>query len=220
MKETPTDNVMDKMLAMVAVHHTGQRRKSIPIPYGFHCTEVAKTVAYFGCYDPEVIAAALGHDLLEDTDCTPEEIEEIAGERVLRIIQDLTYKDENPKKGEKDGGRARRKRALDYYKTFDTRIVDSLLVKVADRLCNVNDYIRQGDAVYAARYAFRLWPVYTSFLTRTAEIKHLLGDDAQMRGVGAIHKLNHIIQNRWRVNLNLFNIDREEAEKIVVENIK
>lgn len=214
------NNVMDKVFMLTAQWHVSQRRKSIPIPYALHCAEVAKTVAYFGCHDPEVIAAALGHDLLEDTDCTPKLIHKVAGERVLRIIQDLTYKDENPKEHEKDRGCARRKRALDYYKTFSGRPIDSLLVKIADRFCNVHDYVRQGDANYAARYAFRIWPVYESFLTRKAEAEYNLGDEVVTHVIKALVLLQAIMVEHWREDIDLFKIDHEEAERIVVENVK
>lgn len=211
---------MDKMFMMMATCHLGQRRKCVPIPYAFHCVEVAKTVAYFGCHDPEVICGGMGHDLLEDTDCTVNEIRRVAGERVLRIIQDLTYKDEIPKGYEKDGGRARRARALDYYKTFSSRPIDSIVVKIADRFCNVNDYVRQVDPNYAARYAFRLWPVYQTFMTRKSEATYELGDKVSGRVLAVLFDLESIIHKHWRTDIDLTNIDCEEATKIVIENKK
>lgn len=60
-------------------------RKGSRIPYIYHPMEVALIVAQM-TDDPEVIAAAYLHDVLEDTSVTPEELEQNFGSRVLSFV--------------------------------------------------------------------------------------------------------------------------------------
>jgi (p)ppGpp synthase/HD superfamily hydrolase len=55
-----------------------------------HPKEVAVVLVATGVTDPEVIAAALLHDNVEDTSTTLSEIEEGFGARVAKIVGDLT----------------------------------------------------------------------------------------------------------------------------------
>ena len=85
------------MLEYVERYHQGQvRNKSHPPPYWTHCYGVA-TIAtrYLERYLPDgdhtnVVLAALGHDLYEDTDATREEVREQYGEQVDDLIFGLT----------------------------------------------------------------------------------------------------------------------------------
>lgn len=75
-------------LAFAAEKHAGQVRRG-GLPYIVHPVAVADTVARWG-YGRDHILAALFHDLLEDADATPDEIREIAGNRVLAAVEALT----------------------------------------------------------------------------------------------------------------------------------
>lgn len=66
--------------------HEGMLRKGSKIPYIYHPMEVALIVAQL-TDDPEVIAAAYLHDVLEDTSVTPEEIQAEFGKRVLSFVE-------------------------------------------------------------------------------------------------------------------------------------
>ena len=85
------------MLEYVKKHHEGQvRNKSHPLPYWTHCYGVA-TIAtrYLERYLPDgdhtnVVLAALGHDLYEDTDATREEVRVQYGKQVDDLIFGLT----------------------------------------------------------------------------------------------------------------------------------
>lgn len=69
--------------------HDGQLRKYSLTPYIEHPLSVMRMVSKFTS-DSEVLAAAVLHDVLEDTECGPEEIADLFGENVLRIVQELT----------------------------------------------------------------------------------------------------------------------------------
>ena len=69
--------------------HKEQRRKSGEA-YIFHPIAVAKIVASEIGLDATSIAAALLHDVVEDTPCTLAHIEQIFGETIARIVNGLT----------------------------------------------------------------------------------------------------------------------------------
>ncbi|MEK7109470.1 MAG: HD domain-containing protein [Patescibacteria group bacterium] len=82
--------LIEKADALAAHAHEGQMRKDAPTPYITHPRAVAATLKKYG-FNDTVIAAALVHDVLEDTACTPAELEAQLGPEVLRIVQMLSY---------------------------------------------------------------------------------------------------------------------------------
>jgi len=98
-----------------AMKHQGQRRKYTGEAYFTHCEAVAEAVmAYYKTVlgedaPDEVIAAALLHDVVEDTDATFEMVTDIAGETVARYVWFLT------KPPEFVGNRATRKTVYNAY---------------------------------------------------------------------------------------------------------
>jgi (p)ppGpp synthase/HD superfamily hydrolase len=60
------------------------------IPYVFHCFDVAQRLAAVGYDDPHVLAAAILHDVVEDTDTTFDELQGRFGARVTGLVRQLT----------------------------------------------------------------------------------------------------------------------------------
>jgi (p)ppGpp synthase/HD superfamily hydrolase len=70
--------------------HAGQFRKADPhVPYVTHPIHVAFAVREAGG-DEDTVIAALLHDLLEDTETTPEDLEAAFGTRVTGIVRELS----------------------------------------------------------------------------------------------------------------------------------
>ena len=69
--------------------HRNQRRKYEDAPYVVHCERVARTVAEY-TDDPNVIAAAMMHDVLEDTDVTAEEMRRVFGDVITDLVLEVT----------------------------------------------------------------------------------------------------------------------------------
>jgi (p)ppGpp synthase/HD superfamily hydrolase len=76
-------------LAFALRAHGAQIRKFTREPYVNHCRAVAATVAEYAS-DPEVIAAALLHDTVEDTATTADDIRAAFGDRVASLVLELT----------------------------------------------------------------------------------------------------------------------------------
>ncbi len=111
--------------------HDGVRRKSGE-PYIFHPLEVAQIVAKEMGLGATSIAAALMHDVVEDSDYTLEDIERLFGEKVTKIIDGLTkisgVFDQNVSL------QAENFRKMLLTLSDDVRVI---LIKIADRLHNM-----------------------------------------------------------------------------------
>ena len=70
---------------VAAAAHSGMTRKGTGIPYLSHPVEAASIIAEM-TDDQELIAAAVLHDVVEDTEVTAQELEEMFGSRVAHYV--------------------------------------------------------------------------------------------------------------------------------------
>lgn len=70
--------------------HADQARASDDSPYVHHPAEVAELLVAEGLGDDELLAAALLHDVVEDSDVAQEEIRARFGEEVARLVEAMT----------------------------------------------------------------------------------------------------------------------------------
>ena len=81
--------VFEEALLFAAEKHAGMVRRGEKVPYLLHPMEAA-VIAGTLTDDEEVLAAAVLHDTVEDTDTTPEEIERCFGARVASLVASET----------------------------------------------------------------------------------------------------------------------------------
>ncbi len=112
--------------------HKDQRRKSGEA-YIFHPIAVAKIVASEIGLDAVSIAAALLHDVVEDTEYTLNDLERLFGETVARIVDGLT-KISHLKKDKDISLQAENFRKMLLTLNDDVRVI---IIKIADRLHNM-----------------------------------------------------------------------------------
>jgi len=112
--------------------HNGQRRRSGEA-YIFHPIAVAKIVASEIGLDAVSIAAALLHDVVEDTSYTLDDIEQLLGETVARIVDGLT-KIAHLKKDKNISQQAENFRKMLLTLHDDVRVI---IIKIADRYHNM-----------------------------------------------------------------------------------
>ncbi|MEO9969338.1 MAG: RelA/SpoT family protein [Hyphomonadaceae bacterium] len=115
-----------------AVAKHGSQKRASGDPYFSHPVAVAGLLADLKL-DEDTIVAGLLHDTVEDTNATLEEIEDLFGESVCKLVNGVT------KLGEIEYGSNASKQAENFQKfilatTGDIRV---LLVKLADRLHNM-----------------------------------------------------------------------------------
>lgn len=112
--------------------HKHQRRKSGE-PYIYHPIAVAKIVASKIGLDAVSIAAGLLHDVVEDTEYTHEDMQELFGDTVARIVKGLT-KISHLSRDTDVSLQAENFRKMLLTLNDDPRVI---LIKIADRLHNM-----------------------------------------------------------------------------------
>jgi GTP pyrophosphokinase len=142
------DKVMIRKAFETAVEaHQNQRRKSGEA-YIFHPIAVAKIVASEIGMDATSIVAALLHDVVEDTEYSLADIEQMFGETVAKIVDGLT-KISSLKKDGNISLQAENFRKMLLTLSDDVRVI---IIKIADRLHNMQtmDAMRDDKQVKIA----------------------------------------------------------------------
>ena len=130
---TEEDKKLIRKAFEVAVDgHKYQRRKSGE-PYILHPIAVAKIVAHKIGLDAVSIASALLHDVVEDTEYTIEDIKEMFGDTIAKIVKGLT-KISNISRDTDVSLQAENFRKMLLTLNDDVRVI---LIKIADRLHNM-----------------------------------------------------------------------------------
>jgi (p)ppGpp synthase/HD superfamily hydrolase len=115
-----------------AVRYHGDQRRPTGAPYLEHLLEALEVlVRGAGSTDPDVLCAAVLHDVVEDTLCTVDDVRHEFGDRVASLVDWVTIPDSG-------GDRADKKAAKEAY-LIGLRGApdDAILVKLADRVSNV-----------------------------------------------------------------------------------
>jgi guanosine-3',5'-bis(diphosphate) 3'-pyrophosphohydrolase len=116
--------------AFAAEKHRNQRRKDEEAsPYINHPLQIAYILVQADVEDPVVLAAALLHDTIEDTETTLDELEIVFGYEIANIVAECS--------DDKTLTRLERKQAqIDHAATISRK---AKLVKLADKIDNVSD---------------------------------------------------------------------------------
>ena len=125
-------DLIRKALDIAIDAHKDQYRKSGE-PYIFHPISVAKIVAEKIGLDANSIAAALLHDVVEDSEYNIEKIKSVFGEKIARIVEGLT-KISKLKKDKILSIQSENFRKMLLTLNDDVRVI---LIKIADRLHNM-----------------------------------------------------------------------------------
>lgn len=113
-------------------HRTQKRKDAAESPYILHPVALAEVLwTEGGVRDPVVIAAALLHDTLEDTETTAEELRGAFGKPVAAVVEEVTDVKWLGKHSRKRLQVARASRSSKRAK----------LVKLADKICNLRDLL-------------------------------------------------------------------------------
>ena len=129
--DTPSVPLVLAALRFAAGKHRDQRRKGEEgSPYINHPIEVAHVLsAVGGVDDAEVLAAAVLHDTVEDTETLPEEIERLFGARVRSMVEEVTD----------DSALAKQERKARQVERAPGLSSGAKLVKLGDKICNAFD---------------------------------------------------------------------------------
>lgn len=140
-------DLLDRAIIFAVKAHSGTERRGKGYPYIVHPMEAVEIVATM-TGDQELLAAAMLHDTVEDTDVTVEQIRAEFGDRVASIVAEES--DEMPEGiSEEDSWHGRKQAAMD---RLSRASLDAKIVALGDKLSNMRaiarDYAIQGDNLW------------------------------------------------------------------------
>lgn len=140
-------DLVDKAIIYATKAHGGTQRRGKGFPYIVHPLEALAIVATM-TNDAEMLAAAVLHDCIEDTDVTLCDIESEFGSRVARLVMSETDVKESVD-GRPLTWRERKQRDMDNLRRAPR---DEKIVAMGDKLSNMRaiarDYAEKGDDVW------------------------------------------------------------------------
>lgn len=143
-----TLTLLDHAIIFATKAHSGMTRKGTNVPYIVHPIEAAAIVAAM-TDDEEIIAAAVLHDVLEDTDATKDDLLARFGRR----ITDLVMNESEDKRRNFPAAltwKTRKQETITFLETKADR--DAKMLALADKLANLRSIYRDqciiGDKVW------------------------------------------------------------------------
>lgn len=140
-------SILDKAIVFATQAHCGAFRKGTKTPYIVHTLEAAAIAASI-TVDEEVIAAAVLHDIIEDTPVTEEQLIKEFGNRVVGLV----CADSEDKRSDKPAAETwgiRKRETLDYIPAASR---DEQIIILSDKLSNMRSIYRDnvdiGDALW------------------------------------------------------------------------
>ena len=149
MANKPLDTrLLDRAIVFAVRAHAGTERRGKGFPYIVHPMEAVEIVATM-TKDQELLAAAVLHDTVEDTDTTVEQIRTEFGDRIASLVaseSDIVLDGVS----EEDSWHARKQAAIDRLARASH---DAKIVALGDKLSNMRaiarDYAQQGNALWS-----------------------------------------------------------------------
>lgn len=139
-------NIFEEAADFAIRAHAGMIRKGDGSPYVLHPLEAASICATL-TEDPEVIAAAALHDVVEDTAVTLEEVRERFGERVAYLVSCET-ENKRPQLPSAETWRIRKEESLAELENAEDPAVKILWL--GDKLSNMRGFYRQWRVLGSA----------------------------------------------------------------------
>ena len=141
-------SLMDRAIVFATRAHSGTYRKGTSIPYIVHPIEAAAIVSTI-TDEPDMIAAAVLHDVVEDTDATVEEIRFFFNERIADLVE-AESEDKRKDLPPQETWMVRKMETLEFLRSRADR--DAKILALADKLSNMRAIHRDQNTV-----GDRLW---------------------------------------------------------------
>lgn len=172
--------MLQEALMLAVQYHADQFRDTnnpdCRIPYAVHPIEVMRKVWHWGVREPVVLSAAILHDTLEDTPVTRRDLEDKFGVEVAGLVDELSY---DPDSDQTKQG---------YLEGFASASVPALTIKIADRLCNVRDFLVTHPG-YAKKYFHKADVLFAAMKARLEEVAGRFDEDTKRRMVSDYEEL-------------------------------
>lgn len=146
MKKTLT--LLDKAIIFATKAHSGAKRKGTNVPYIVHPIEAAAIVSAM-TDDQEIIAAAVLHDVLEDTDTTEDDLYARFGTRITELVMNES-EDKRRNLPAALTWKTRKQETITFLETKASR--EAKMLALADKLANLRAIHRDqciiGDKIW------------------------------------------------------------------------
>jgi (p)ppGpp synthase/HD superfamily hydrolase len=148
-------SLLDRAIQFAATRHDGQVRDGEhALPYICHPIEVVIHLRHVGgVIDETSLAAAVLHDLLEETDTTIEDLEKEFGAAVSELVRQLTRVEPTP---EETAGLSNEEiynlRTARFLTEIQSMSAAAQCIKLADRLSNLREAKRTRSSKKIERY--------------------------------------------------------------------
>lgn len=138
-----TISLMDRAIIFATRAHSGTFRKGTNIPYIVHPIEAAAIAATI-TDDPDVLAAAVLHDVVEDTDATVDEIRFFFNDHIAKLVE---AESENKRRDlpPQETWMLRKMETLDFLRNKADR--EAKILALADKLSNMRAIHRDQKSV-------------------------------------------------------------------------
>ena len=170
MKDAPTRHLWQRAAALAARMHHGQFRKDGRTPYFAHPVRVALTIrTVFDVDDEVVLAAALLHDVIEDTPADYDDIEDACGSEVADLVAAMS-KDMRVREDRREDA---------YFRQLAEASWKARLIKLADvydNLIDSHDERRRRRALERAGQALQLAGDDPRLATARRIVENLVAD--------------------------------------------
>ena len=142
-------NILEEAIIYATVKHRGKVRKFGNRPFILHPLEVAQILSTL-TEDIEILTAGILHDIVEDTDGTPEEIERRFGKRVA----DLVASESEEKYPDEDRSATWQRRKEGSLRVLrNSQDIGVKMIWLADKLANIRSlagmYSEMGEALWS-----------------------------------------------------------------------
>jgi (p)ppGpp synthase/HD superfamily hydrolase len=170
--------LVERALRLAARSHREHTRKGSDVPYITHPLSVALILSRAGIDDDKILAAAVLHDAVEDTDCNLEEVSRDFPAEVASYVDSLSERKRDAS-GHAIPWQQRKEKHLASVAAADWPI---RAIALADKLHNL------GTMLYDVEAGENLWERFNAppekiIWYHREMIKRAAGDDDQLRGL-------------------------------------
>lgn len=141
-------DIFDKAIVFATKAHSDSSRKGTTTPYIVHPMEASAIVATI-TNDRTILAAAVLHDVVEDTDYTIDDIMKEFGKDVARLVS-AESEDKRDNLPSEATWKIRKQETLDHLKDKATK--EEKMITLGDKLSNIRamhrDYLEIGDELW------------------------------------------------------------------------
>jgi (p)ppGpp synthase/HD superfamily hydrolase len=168
MDSTLFSPLIERALRVAARCHRNHHRKASDIPYVTHLAGVTLILSRAGFDDPEILAAALLHDTVEDTSCTLEQIQAEFPPAVVAYVAALTER----KQTAEGAKRSWHDRKQEHIEQVRQAPLGARAISLADKLHNL------GTMLYDLEAGDELWSRFGAAPERIVWYHHSMIDAA------------------------------------------